>query len=124
MTAADWCFRSDGTTLHGLRWDVEQPAALVYLVHGLAEHVARYDSFATALNQAGFMVAGHDQRGHDQQRETSPMSFNPHEWAQPLSLEMRRFVKNLAELRSAVHGGVNLISQVRRARSTFEWLRA
>ncbi|MDF1730550.1 MAG: lysophospholipase [Minwuia sp.] len=64
MTAADWSFRSDGTTLHGLRWDIEQPVALVYLVHGLAEHVARYDGFATALNQAGFMVAGHDQRGH------------------------------------------------------------
>jgi len=64
MTAADWSFQSDGTTLHGLRWDIERPAALVYLVHGLAEHVARYDSFAMALNQAGFMVAGHDQRGH------------------------------------------------------------
>lgn len=64
MTGTDWRFQSDSTTLHGLRWDIERPVALVYLVHGLAEHVARYDSFASALNQAGFMVAGHDQRGH------------------------------------------------------------
>ncbi len=64
MTAADWSFQSDGVTLHGMRWDTEQPVALVYLVHGLAEHVARYDRFALALNEAGFMVAGHDQRGH------------------------------------------------------------
>ncbi|MDF1736900.1 MAG: alpha/beta hydrolase [Minwuia sp.] len=64
MTAADWSFQSDGVTLHGMRWDTEQPVALVYLVHGLAEHVARYDRFALALNESGFMVAGHDQRGH------------------------------------------------------------
>lgn len=66
MPAEEWRFASGDTTLHGLRWDAGQPVALVYLVHGLAEHVARYDGFARALNQAGFTVAGHDQRGHGQ----------------------------------------------------------
>jgi len=56
--------RPDGTILGGLRWDVPQPRGLVYIAHGLAEHVARYDRFALALNQAGLAVAGHDHRGH------------------------------------------------------------
>ncbi|MDF1721387.1 MAG: alpha/beta hydrolase [Minwuia sp.] len=65
MNGADWAFDApDGTGLKGLRWDVDDPRGRVYLVHGLAEHMERYDAFATALNAAGYSVAGHDQRGH------------------------------------------------------------
>jgi len=65
VSSSDWSFDvPDGTVLKGLRWDTEDPRGLVYLVHGLAEHIGRYDAFATALNAAGFSVAGHDQRGH------------------------------------------------------------
>lgn len=65
MTSIAWSFAAtDSTALHGLRWDIANPRALVYLVHGLAEHIERYDAFAAALNAAGFSVAGHDQRGH------------------------------------------------------------
>lgn len=65
MTSSAWSFAApDGTALQGLRWDTANPRALVYLVHGLAEHIERYDAFAAALNAAGFSVAGHDQRGH------------------------------------------------------------
>ena len=53
-----------GVRLGGLRWDVEDPKALVYFAHGLAEHVERYDGFARYLNGLGFAVAGHDHRGH------------------------------------------------------------
>jgi alpha-beta hydrolase superfamily lysophospholipase len=55
---------ADGLSLGGMRWDVPEPRGLVYIAHGLAEHVARYDRFAAALNGLGLSVAGHDHRGH------------------------------------------------------------
>lgn len=46
-------------------WDeVEKPKAVVQLVHGMVEHLRRYDRFATALNKAGYIVIGDDHRAH------------------------------------------------------------
>lgn len=38
--------------------------AVMHIVHGLAEHAARYARFAEALTASGFAVYAHDQRGH------------------------------------------------------------
>ncbi|MCR9212083.1 MAG: alpha/beta hydrolase [Proteobacteria bacterium] len=38
--------------------------AVVQIAHGMAEHAARYERFATALNEAGFAVYANDHRGH------------------------------------------------------------
>jgi alpha-beta hydrolase superfamily lysophospholipase len=47
------------------RWETAtQPRAAVHIVHGMAEHGARYDRFARALNTAGYAVWAHDHRGH------------------------------------------------------------
>lgn len=40
------------------------PRAVVQLVHGMAEHIGRYDRFAAFLAEAGFAVCGHDHIGH------------------------------------------------------------
>ena len=62
---SDWSFQtSDGLRLGGLRWDVPDARGIVYVSHGLAEHIARYDRFAAALNAVGLSVLGHDHRGH------------------------------------------------------------
>ncbi|HSM03680.1 MAG TPA: alpha/beta fold hydrolase [Longimicrobiales bacterium] len=53
-----------GTRLRTLAWTVERPRARVQVVHGLSEHVGRYDLLAAALNRAGYSVFGHDHRGH------------------------------------------------------------
>ena len=37
---------------------------LVQLIHGMAEHIERYDRIARALNAAGYVVMGHNQLGH------------------------------------------------------------
>jgi alpha-beta hydrolase superfamily lysophospholipase len=58
----------DGTTLAHYRW----PAALadapvrgsLVLVHGLGEHLGRYQHVATRLAAAGWAVSGCDLRGH------------------------------------------------------------
>lgn len=61
----------DGLALHLQHWPAD-PASLaqgpakgtVQLVHGLGEHVGRYDWLARRLNALGWHVTGHDHRGH------------------------------------------------------------
>ncbi len=55
----------DGLRLHLQRWRTAGVAhGTVQIVHGLGEHIGRYEALAVALNAAGWHVAGHDQRGH------------------------------------------------------------
>lgn len=57
----------DGLALYVRHWplpDGVTPKGLVCLVHGLGEHLGRYEEVATQLNQAGWAVVGHDHRGH------------------------------------------------------------
>lgn len=47
------------------RWEPEcEPCAVVQIVHGIAEHIERYDDFAAFLNQQGFLVVAEDHMGH------------------------------------------------------------
>ncbi len=58
---------SDGTNLAMQHWPLAEgvPArGTVLLVHGLGEHVGRYNHVAIYLNTLGFDVAGYDQYGH------------------------------------------------------------
>ena len=41
-----------------------RPRAVVQLIHGMAEHIGRYDDFARCLARAGYLVCGHDHVGH------------------------------------------------------------
>ena len=41
-----------------------EPFGIVQIVHGVAEHVARYDGFASYLAENGYIVVAHDQLGH------------------------------------------------------------
>ena len=46
-------------------WEPEgQPRAIVQIIHGIAEHVDRYDDFARYLNTHGILVAAEDHMGH------------------------------------------------------------
>lgn len=55
----------DGLKLHLQRWPAAGTAhGMVQIVHGLGEHIGRYEGLARELNAAGWHVAGHDQRGH------------------------------------------------------------
>jgi alpha-beta hydrolase superfamily lysophospholipase len=61
------CRSADGWQLAGYRWDPQDDqtaAGVVLLVHGMGEHVRRYDHVADALTYQGFVVYGHDHRGH------------------------------------------------------------
>ncbi len=57
---------SDGKTrIHARRWDaLGSPKGIVQIVHGMAEHIARYDEFARFLAEQGYAVCGNDHIGH------------------------------------------------------------
>lgn len=55
----------DGKELYVHQWlDVKEPRGFVQIVHGMAEHGARYGDFAKFLNSRGFLVIADDHRGH------------------------------------------------------------
>ena len=43
-----------------------KPKAIVQIAHGIAEHINRYDEFASFLASNGFLVVGNDHLGHGQ----------------------------------------------------------
>jgi len=55
---------ADGLVLPLRQWPRAGARGHVLIVHGLGEHSGRYDALAAALNEAGFAVSSHDQRGH------------------------------------------------------------
>ena len=56
---------SDGLNLHLCHWLPQaDPKAIVLIVHGYGEHIARYEHVAEALVEAGYGVYGLDHRGH------------------------------------------------------------
>ncbi|MED5621504.1 alpha/beta hydrolase [Ideonella sp. BN130291] len=56
----------DGLPLHLRQWAPAGSVArgTVLIVHGLGEHIGRYEHVAAALTADGWQVAGYDQRGH------------------------------------------------------------
>ncbi|WP_077038164.1 alpha/beta hydrolase [Pelomonas sp. KK5] len=57
----------DGLPLHWRQWSLPVTTAArgtVLIVHGLGEHIGRYEAVAQKLNGWGWHVVGHDQRGH------------------------------------------------------------
>jgi alpha-beta hydrolase superfamily lysophospholipase len=62
---------SDGVSLFVYRWLPETPPkAVVQIVHGWAEHAARYARLAEALCREGFAVYADDHRGHGRTART------------------------------------------------------
>jgi alpha-beta hydrolase superfamily lysophospholipase len=85
--AETFSYRStDGKRLAGYRWapqDCTSPAGIVVLVHGMGEHLRRYDHVADALTSAGYVVYGHDHRGHGASSESADElgQLGPDGWA-------------------------------------------
>lgn len=62
----DFYFPSCGKgMIHGCRWEpAGKPRAVLQIVHGVAEHVRRYDHFAEFMASQGFLVVAEDHMGH------------------------------------------------------------
>jgi len=56
---------SDGLKLHSVKWlPKTDPKAVIIIVHGIAEHIGRYEHVAQVFVDAGFAVYGYDHRTH------------------------------------------------------------
>lgn len=55
---------SDGREILIDTWLPKNPKAVIHLLHGLAEHPARYERFAVHCNTQDVAVAAHNHRGH------------------------------------------------------------
>lgn len=54
-----------GKTLYGRAWkNTQKPEAIVYIIHGLGEHIGRYRHLAEQMNQQNLVVLGFDLKGH------------------------------------------------------------
>lgn len=67
MNTKEFFFNSgDGESkLHAIKWLPEgEPKAVLQIVHGMAEYVERYTSFAEFMAKQGYLVVGDDHLGH------------------------------------------------------------
>ncbi len=55
---------SDNHEIYYEVYEPENPKAHIHIIHGMAEHIARYEEFTRHLTDNGFTVSAHDQRGH------------------------------------------------------------
>lgn len=61
-----YCLSSDKKTeIHLVSWEpIETPRGVIQIIHGMAEYIERYNSFAEYLSSLGYLVVGHDHLGH------------------------------------------------------------
>lgn len=66
ITESSFISAADGIPIATYAWTDagDTPLGVVQISHGLAEHGARYDRLARALNAAGFLAYATDHRGH------------------------------------------------------------
>ena len=78
-TPSSFSSAADGTEIASYAWtDTDDaPVGVVQVAHGLAEHAARYDRLARALNAAGFGVYATDHRGHGRTGQAALGDFGP-----------------------------------------------
>ena len=56
---------SDGINIYGKKWETTMPIkAVICVMHGMGEHINRYEHVAEMFNKNGYAVIGCDQRGH------------------------------------------------------------
>jgi alpha-beta hydrolase superfamily lysophospholipase len=56
---------SDGQEIYTVIYKPsEEIKGHIHILHGMAEHIGRYEEFALFLNDHGYLVSGHDHRGH------------------------------------------------------------
>ena len=58
--------RDNETKIHAIRWIPQKGEikGVLQIVHGMVEHIDRYDDFANYLAEKGFVVVGNDHLGH------------------------------------------------------------
>lgn len=70
-TTITYASRDNASTVRAIMWEPDEvasggeaPRGLVQIVHGMSEHVERYEGFASFLCEQGFAVCANDHIGH------------------------------------------------------------
>ena len=93
-----------GFSIYARAWLPEgPPRAVVQLVHGVAEHVGRYEEVADFLTGHGFLVCGEDHLGHGKTVEDGSYGFFAPEDGWDLVV---RDIRRLRELEGEQHPGL------------------
>lgn len=88
--------------IHYCRWAPEgEVRAVVQIVHGIAEHVLRYEDFAEFLNSRGILVTAEDHMGHGKSMDSGTQGYFAGGWFTALE-----DVRKLTELTAAEYPGV------------------
>lgn len=64
--------------LYAAKWipETEKPVCILQIVHGMTEHIGRYEEFALAMAKKGILVVGDDHLGHGRSvPEGEPMGY-------------------------------------------------
>lgn len=65
MTTGEFSWTTeDGLSIYAKEWPVQWPKAVLCIVHGLGEHLGRYEHVAAYFNSRNIAVLSSDQRGH------------------------------------------------------------
>lgn len=64
MSTPSFLRTADGCKLYVREWPCDDARGTVLIVHGLGEHIGRYEHVAAQLLRCGRNVVGYDQRGH------------------------------------------------------------
>lgn len=77
MKTFEWEWTSfDGLKMYAKGWTPEkEPKAVICLIHGIGEHIGRYEHVGAAFVEAGYALLGFDHRGHG--RSSGPRGHTP-----------------------------------------------
>lgn len=97
----------DGVSrIHALLWQPDRPTAvprgIVQIVHGMAEHIDRYEPFARHLVSQGFVVCANDHVGHGKSvRDEADLGHLPLDGGNEVLIEDVHELRSLAASRFA-----------------------
>ena len=65
MKTDHWYPSCETGQIHYSKWLPEgKPKAVIQIVHGISDHIGRYETFAQYMAEHGYIVAGEDHMGH------------------------------------------------------------
>lgn len=104
VTRSEFFFPSSlaGERIHALKWEPSEtcpgaPLGVVQLIHGMEEHIARYDDFARFLAMRGFVVCGASHIAHGKSASSEErLSCLPENGAQVMLSDVRTLHSMLA----------------------------
>jgi len=113
QSSSDWFKTSDGVELYVRTWKPPKdavPHAVLQVHHGMAEHGGRYERFASAAVQEGFIVVAHDVRAHGKTAErATPLGIGCVEWGSMGALRLVEDMKELIKASRTTYSGLPLV---------------